>query len=230
MTTAIEHIKRSMRLLQVYSIGEEPSADEAQTGLTALNTLMETLPNARLNVFNPTTDVVNLIANQTSFTIGPSGTTVSDRPVQLQAGSFIAYQGISYPLEILNKSDFNAIQFKAQAGMPSGVYMDATFPDATVYIWPTPFTNMTLNLVSTKQMQAFPTLTTDTALPLGYNQMIPFLLAEVLGPEFDVPIPTAVMKEAQRIKRDLKRVNAQVPRLKMPSGMPVGGETWAWRY
>jgi hypothetical protein len=230
MTTALDLIKRSMRLLGVYSIGEEPSADEAATGLTALNALTDSLANSGLLVYAKSLDTIALTANQASYTVGPSGATVTGRPVQVLDASTVSYQSVDYQLSVWTLEDYNSISVKTIGGIPGGLFPQMDMPDITLYLWPVPSTSgMTLNLWTNKTFTTFPALTTTVSLPPGYEQMLPFLLAEVLAPEYQTPVPAAVAGEAARIRRNLKRTNTQVPRLDMPYGIPNGNGWTTWQ-
>jgi hypothetical protein len=230
MTTALDIIKRSMRLLGVYPIGEDPSADEAATGLLALNALADSLANSGLLIYAPTLDSIALSASTGSYTIGPSGATVTARPVQILPASFITYQGVDYPLEVLTLDDYNAIPVKATSGIPGGIYALMNMPNITAYLWPVPSATMTLNLWTTKALTTFPLLTTVVSLPLGYEQMLPYLLAEILAPEYQQPVPQAVALEAARCRRTIKTTNQKTRRLGMPYGVPTGNYWTDWRY
>jgi hypothetical protein len=108
MATALDIIKRAMRLDRVYGIGETPSADEAQACLDALNSMLDLWATQRLYVYVNVTDVISLAASTASFTIGPTGTTVSVRPVKVLDSSYITYQSVSYPLRSLRKRNTTA--------------------------------------------------------------------------------------------------------------------------
>ena len=82
MSTALDVIKRAMRLAGVYSIGEEPSADETASGLMALNGMIGTWANETLMIYAHTIDAVPLVANTALYTLGDTGAVVTTRPQQ----------------------------------------------------------------------------------------------------------------------------------------------------
>jgi hypothetical protein len=229
MTTALDIIKRSMRLLGVYSIGEDPTAAESADALTALNALVDTLPNSPLTIHSKTLDSITLVANQASYTVGPSGATVTPRPVEVLDISYITYQGVDYGLSKATQQDYNSIDVKTIGGIPGLIYPLMDMPNITVYLWPVPSEVMTLNLWSVKALTSFPALNTVVSLPLGYEQFLAFFLAETLAPEFEVQVPESVARECARIRRAIKRTNTEVPRLTMPYGIPNGNQYVDWR-
>lgn len=222
MTTALDIIKRSMRLIGVYALGEEPTAVEAADGLYALNTLVQSMGNESLLIFAPTMDEIAISASQQTVTLGPTGSTVTDRPIKFLDSSYVNIGDISYPLTIETTTDYNLIANKSQsAGIPSVVYAVMTVPDVTVYLWPLLGQDATLFLASQKRLANFPTLTTVVSLPDGYERMLAFCLAAEIAPEYNVEASATVMRVAANTKRILKRTNLQVPILGMPSGLPL---------
>jgi hypothetical protein len=226
VATALDYLKRSLRLLGVYAIGEEPSADEAQDGLTALNALMGTLSNTGL-IYAKTLDTIALTASQASVTVGPTGTTVTPRPVRVLDQSYIVLDGVSFPLKVLTLQEYNDVAVKDSEGIPVGIWPQMDMPDATITFWPVPSQAMTLQLWSDKVLTSFPALNTDVTLPQGYDEAIPFMLAEVIAPEYQVAVPADVGRIAARSRRVLKRTNLQVPKqmLDVP-GMWWGTGNW----
>jgi hypothetical protein len=216
MTTALDIIKRSMRLLGVYSIGEEPSASESQDCLTALNALMGTLSNSAM-VYAKTLDSIAITAGQSSVTVGPSGATVTARPVEVLSESYFLSSNVSYPLSVFTLQQYNDLGLKTTQGIPVGIWPQMDMPDVTLTFWPVPSQAMTLKLWSTKLLTSFPALTTAVSLPPGYDDAIAYLLAETIAPEFQVEPPPSVMRGAQRSRRMLKRTNLEVPKLSMPA-------------
>lgn len=220
-----------MRLIGVYAIGEPMSSDEAETGLQALNSLVDSLANTNLLIYVKSLDQVTLVANQASYSIGPSGTDlVTTRPVEVLQSSNITYQGVTYPLSKWTLQDYNTISIKTIAGTPGVLYPQMDFPNITAYLWPAPgVAGMTLNLWSNKALSSFPDLTTTVSLPPGWEKMLSFLLAEDLSPEFEVPVPAEVVRQAAQIRKNIKRTNKQIPLMSMPYGIPANN-TWVdWR-
>lgn len=222
MTTALDVIKRSLRLLGVYSAGEDLSADESQDGLSALNALMDSLSNDSLQVFARSVDAIALSAGTASVTVGPSGGTVTTRPVEVLDESYLRIGSTDYPLDLLTLDEWNAIGTKTLSGLPAALYVQPDMPDITVHIWPQPSEAATLYLWSRKQIRQFTSLTTELNLPPGYERMLAFMLAEELAPEYErEPSPT-VRQKAAAARRSIKRTNLEVPVLDMPPGVPDG--------
>lgn len=225
-TTALDIIKRALRLLGVYSTGEDPSAQESTDALGSLNAMLGSVSNGAM-VSAKTLDTIALSASVASISVGPSGAVVTDRPVRVRPESYIVLSGVSYPLDVYTLQLYNDIGVKADGGIPEGIYVQPDMPNITVTLWPVPSQAMTLNLWSDKQLASFPTLTTVVSLPPGYEAALPPMLAEEIAPEYELPVPDAVARLASRGRRVLKRTNLQIPSLSLDC--PGVGRVADWR-
>lgn len=225
MATALDVIKRSLRMLGVYAIAEDLSAEEAQDALAVLNALLAEVGNGAL-VYAKTLDAIPLAANQPSVTVGPSGSTITARPVRVLSESYITLSGVSYPLKVFTLQEYNSVAVKADSGIPAGIWVQPAMPNITVTPWPIPSQAMTLNLWSDKVVTSFPALTTTVSLPPGYENALPAMLAIEIAAEYEVEPPASVVLAAQRGRRVIKRTNLQVPRLTIDLPGMAGVADW----
>ena len=217
MTTALDLIGRAMRLNGTHASGEAISGDESADALAALNDMVEAMSNEGLLIFVPTLNAIALSSGTAAYTVGPSGGTVTERPVKVLESSYIVYGGISYPLELLTITDYNDIPSKADTGsIPTHLYVLESMPNISVTAYPTPGATMTLNLWSNKVLQSFTSLTDVVALPPGYSRMLAYNLAIEIAPEYEVDPRPAVIQIANTSRRSLKRTNTKPPLLKLP--------------
>ena len=229
MTTAIEIIKRSMRLLGVLSEGETPSAQEVSDSLFALNGIMGSIANSAQMIFARTNESLALVNGTASYTVGPTGGLVTTRPVEVLESSTIQYQGVSYPLVKWTLADYQQISVQATGGIPTGFYAQMDMPDITIKFWPVPSAAMTFDMWSNKQITEFASQTQDLNMPPGYDRALAFILAVELAPEFEVEPSPNLMRLCSQARRMLKRTNAEVPRLQMPYGIPNNNNYMDWR-
>jgi hypothetical protein len=212
-----------MRLLGVYSIGETPSADESAEALFALNAMVESWSNENLFIYAKTLNVINFSAGVVSHTVGPSGQTITERPVEVLEASHIQFEGVDYPLSIFTLTDYEKIPTKTTQGIPTILHVLPNMPNIRVQLWPVPSATMTLNLWSNKALQSFASLTDVVTLPPGYERALTYCLAQEIGPEFDAPVSPDITKKAMQARKVIKRTNTEVPRLSMPYGIPMDG-------
>ena len=221
MTTALDLIKGAMQHLSVISIGEEPSAEDAEVGLIALNNLLDSWSNDNLMIYAKTLDTIPLIANQQSVTVGPTGSFVTTRPVFVDAASYIVFQNVTYMLQKWTLTDYNSLVDKAVAtGIPTGFFPAMNFPDIQITFAPIPSQAMTFMLWSNKQITTVPLVSTVINLPPGYKLALESALAENIASKFQVPIPSSVSLLAARSRRALTRTNSQAALMQMPYGIP----------
>lgn len=230
MTTALDIIKRAMRSIGVLPEGETPSAQQASDGLSVLNQLMGSLGNACQMIYAQSLDQIPLTTNVASYTVGPTGSVVTPRPMQILSSSYITYQGVSYPLVVWTLADYNQITVKNIGGIPTGFWPLMEFPDLTLTVWPLPSdSGMVLNLWSWKQITEFSSLTQQLQMPPGYDRALSLLLGIDLAPEYLVEPSPSLIRNASQARKMLKRTNAQIPRLVMPYGIPDNNTYLDWR-
>jgi hypothetical protein len=222
--TALDIIKRAHRLIGVYSLGESPSSDEVADGLAALNSMVEGWSNEKLMVYVATQDTITLIPNQASYTVGPSGSTISVRPQDIDVSTNLVWNGVTYPLAVASLQEYNSIKLKTLATtLPSVIWMNPTYPNATVTLYPVPTLAMTLNLWSWKPLGTFASATDTVSFPPGYDDALAFNLACDLAPEHNVQIPQQVAKRAITSKKLIKRTNFEPITLQFDGNIPQGG-------
>lgn len=210
MASAIELITRAMRLCGVKALGEDPSAEESQAGLEALNGLISSLSNEALMIFYESEDVIPIVPSVSVYTLGPTGTVVATRPVSLLLSSYVVYQNVSYATPLITVDQYNSIVYKQQAApFPWSLWYESTFPDGRLEVFPVPNDNSILHLWSKKPLVEFASLATQITLPPGYDDMLAFNLAVNFAPEFDASVPAQVIQRAASTKRMIKRTNTK---------------------
>jgi hypothetical protein len=221
--TALDMIKRAYRLIGVYSIGETPTADESVDGLSALNALVDSWANEGLMIYAPSLDSIALTANLAAYTLGTTGTVITDRPVDILDASYIEYQGVSFPVTVATLDQYTGVPFKGtQDGLPFLIWYQPDYPNGTLTVYPAPLSSCTLKLWSKKMITQFAALTTVLTLPLGYEDAMVYNLAARLAPENEMPVPNEVARSARNLKRTLKRTNTTVPIMDLPSAVLPG--------
>lgn len=214
MPTALDLIKRSMRLMRVLSPDQNPTTQEANDGLNVLNSMLDSWSIERLMVYQIQQDSYSWTANQSSRTIGVGGNFNTTRPSKVaEEGNFVrdGSTSIDYPLLILGDRDsYDRILLKTStSSYPQWLFADTGYPLMTLYVWPVPTQTLELHLNTWKPLQNFSTLTTDLALPPGYQRAIEYNLAIEYAPEFGsaAQISDDVRNIARMSKSTIKSVN-----------------------
>jgi hypothetical protein len=219
--TAGDQINRALRLLGILAEGETPSAATSQDALMALNQMIESWNTERLAVFS-TQDQVFLwpagVGNQTR-TLGPTGNFVGLRPILIDDATYFRDPGtnVSFGVKLINQQQYNGIAVKTVTSTyPQVMFVNNTFPDMTMTIYPVPTRQLEWHFVSVEELSNPATLATELYFPPGYLRAFAYNLAMEIAPEFGVEPSPQVQRIAMTAKRNLKRINNPDDVMSMP--------------
>jgi hypothetical protein len=219
--SAGDQINRALRLLGVLAEGETPSAATSQDALMALNQMIESWNTERLAVFS-TQDQVFLwpagVGNQTR-TLGPTGNFVGLRPILIDDATYFRDPGtnVSFGVKLINQQQYNGIAVKTVTSTyPQVMFVNNTFPDVTMTIYPVPTRQLEWHFVSVEELSNPATLATELYFPPGYLRAFAYNLAMEIAPEFGVEPSPQVQRIAMTAKRNLKRINNPDDVMSMP--------------
>jgi hypothetical protein len=218
-TTAGDQINRALRLLGVLAEGETPSAAVSQDALTAMQQMIESWNTERLSVFSTQEQVFTWPAGERTRTLGPSGNFVGNRPVMLDDATYFrdATTNVSYGVKLINQQQYNGIAVKTVTSTyPQVLWLNATFPDVEMYVYPVPIRPLEWHFVSVDELTGPVTLATTLAFPPGYLRAFAYNLAMEIAPEFGVEPSPQVQRIAMTSKRTLKRINNPDDLMSMP--------------
>ena len=210
MATALDMIKRSMRLIGALSSGETPTAEEEQDGIAALNTMLESWGITEGTIFHVSDANYTWTANQGSRTLGPTGDLVATRPARiLQA--FQRQTDYDYNVKIVEYDAWYGLGDKTtQSTIITDMWVEYGHPNITLHVYPVPTVNADLYLVSWQALQSFTNGSDAVSLPPGYQRAVEFNLALELAPEYDrQPSPFVVQRAAGALAA-LKRQNLRM--------------------
>jgi hypothetical protein len=229
--TALDLIKRSMRLLGALNTGENPTAAEQQDALSALNSLLSAWQTERLTMFTSSRQVFPLAPGRQVYQISfVSGDWIAPRPEYIdQAGLLIAGTDvIERPLRILRTDkEWAHIRVKGVAStIPTTLYYQPDYPSGTVALWPVPTANADVALYSPTALTQITSLTADLGLPPGYERCLAYNLALELAAEFSLTPSQVVVAIAQGSKDSLKRANLKLNKLRADRALRTEGGAW----
>lgn len=215
MTTATKIIRGALDALGLRGAGQNVSGVDAEHCLRRLNTLLDAMNLGPTFSYTDVETVVSLPANTSSLTIGLAQQINIARPSRIESSSFIRVGTIDYPLEIVDRDAYNDIVLKTLSGpWPLVCFWDGGNPLGRIYFWPQGACSV--HLVTSAAVGNFADLTTDYALPNGYERMFIYSLAEEVAPDFEVQPSASVVKIAQSSRRMVQRNNLTVPQLNIP--------------
>jgi len=219
MATAGDQINRALRLLGALAEGETPSAATSQDALTALNQMIDSWNTERLSVFSMQEQTFTWPASQRNRTLGPTGDFVGNRPVYFDDSTYFRdpSTNVSYGIKFINQQQYNGIAVKTVTSTyPQVVFVNMTYPDVEMSIYPVPFRDLEWHFVSVEDLTQPALLATPLVFPPGYLRAFTYNLACEMAPEFGVEPSPQVQRIAMTSKRNLKRVNNPDDVMSMP--------------
>jgi len=219
MATAFDQIKASLRLIGQLAEGEEPSPQAAQDALNAMNQMIDSWNTERLAVFCTEDQVFNWPPGEITRTLGPSGNFVGNRPVLIDDATYFrdASTNVSYGIKLINQQQYNGIAVKTVTSTyPQVMFVNNTFPDITMTIYPQPTRVLEWHFVSVQELTKPATLNTVLSFPPGYLRAFKYNLAMEIANEFGVEPMPQVQRIAMTSKRNLKRINNPDDVMSMP--------------
>jgi hypothetical protein len=197
-----------MRLAGVIGKGETPDSDESADGLTALNAMLDSWRLERLMVYQIVQGSYTWASSTTSRTIGSGGNFNASRPVRIESAFFRDSSSNDYELAVLRtREEYDSITIKSTTGtQPQWLFYDPAYPLGVLYAYPISTAQWTLLLNTWQSLQSFSALTTDLALPPGYERAIAYGLAMEIAPEYgsgqkmDPQVPLIAIQSKAAIK------------------------------
>ncbi len=238
MTTAADIINEAASLIGVKSEGDPLSPEGSQSALTRLNSMVASMSNESLIIYQQSDEVFTFPANETYQTIGIGEDFNTTWPIQVLQQTFSRNSsvapGVDFALEVINQAQYNSISVKGNTvtgPYPQLLYFDRDYPVGKIYIWPVLTSAVELHLATNKQLSSFAGLTTSVILPPGYEEMLTFNLALRMAPSYSVSPSPEVKQFAMESKRNLKRVNATNDVMDLPASLPgMSNGTSYWSF
>lgn len=195
--TALELITAAMVEIGEAAQGETISSEDATSGLSRLNEMLNSWSNDRLNIYK--IDSFSGTISSSSHTFGPSGALATARtPIRIQTG-FIQYGVSSQPLEIIDDSGYAAIVEKGtSATIPLKMYVNEDSPNFTLYFWPIPGAPISIVLFYWTPIIGGSLLLSDTIVIFpGYLRALIIGLAIELAPGYGRELNKATVQNFQ---------------------------------
>lgn len=210
MTTAIDLIKGSVRLLRILDADIIPTSRETVYPLEALQYLLDSWSNDSQTIYNIKQDTLTLTTGQQLYTIGVGGDFNTARPIKILSAK-IRNSGVDYDLPIMAYNDWAEVVNKSDTGLPQYMYCDYSAPLANIYLFPKPTASNTILLFSEKPLNSPTTLTDEIILPPGFLRALKFNLAVEIAAEYGAQPSQDVARIAQEslelLRKTTRRIN-----------------------
>ncbi|MFA5265177.1 MAG: hypothetical protein WC378_15245 [Opitutaceae bacterium] len=162
-----------------------------------------------------TGDAQYSVAAAASYTIGPSGATITaQRPKKIYFANWVDAVGKRTPIRVVEAQEFGTISNLTDTGTtPTTLYYKPTSPNGIIYVYPVPTVAGILELFALSQLSAFANVATVYALPPGYKRALTLSLAEDICPSFGVTPSALLASQARKIRDKIKSQNITIPTL-----------------
>ncbi len=214
MTTALAIINRAYDLIGYKDPDEPLTGSDSQSGLDALNSMIDAWQGMPLYVY-----AVEYLVQTVSgdpITIGTGGALNTERPVSITNGGFVRAGGIDYGFTMIDREAWASISLKSlNTPWPSFCYYEPALPLGNLYFYPQ-MVDMELHLPLPKRVSQFDDLQTDYTLEKGYRIALEYSLAEELAPGKTTVEPIIVRKAAQ-YRKAIQR--SEIPLLNGEAGL-----------
>ena len=220
--TVTSLIYSAMRKIGVMAKSETPTADEMNDALQALNLMLESWSARSLMVRGTIRESFPLTAGVASYTIGPTGTFITSKPVAIDQAFVRDTSNLDTGMDVVTLQEYNDYQDKAIAtGRPIALSYDPGAAQQAnqlgtimVYYIPDASTAYTLFIESQKPLTDFATITDAVTFEPQYAEAIVYNLALRLHPEYfddGRPISPLLLASARAAMCVLEKSNAVQP-------------------
>lgn len=233
MTTVRDLIRQSLGLIHVVGAGENMTAEDANDTLRLLNQMLSSWSSDGAIIYNRSVDTLALSAGVQSYTMGPTGTIATTRPVGITQAT-ITLGGVVTQMNIWSSNTISTLDFPTlQGGTPYDLYVNNSVPNLEFKLFPIPSGGQTLTIYSLKPLA---TLTLDTVLelPPGYEMALMLNLAVFTAPFYEKEVMRTTVKKAYETLSTIKANNLQysTPTMGVDAALDVrwsnNGNTWGY--
>lgn len=222
MTTAGDQINSALRLIGLLAEDETPSAALSADALSAMQQMLDSWSTERLSIYATQDQVFTWPSSTATRTLGPSGNFVGVRPIELSSETYFrdTATGVSYGIKIINQQQYNDIAVKTVTSTyPQVLFVNMDMPDITMTVYPIPTTALEFHFVSVDELAQPATAATPLSFPPGYLRAFKYNLAVEIANEYGIEPPATVQRIAMSSKRNLKRINAPLDIMSLPSAL-----------
>ena len=173
MATVRKLIKGAMRLINIVQANEEPTADDMDIAVQALDGMVDSWSNDSLMIYTKNPFNFDTVGGKQSYTLGPGGEWNTERPMNIDQ-AYVHYQGagsqpVDMPIQLANDAQWASIAVKSvMTTFPTVMYDNGNYPLRTISIWPIPSGVQTLTLWLWQPLLDLTNLDQEVMFPKGY--------------------------------------------------------------
>jgi len=199
--TRDEVIRSALELVGVAIDGEALNSDDTGVAVKALNMMLKAWQAYNMQLWKREEITIDLVAAQTSYTIGRTGTPseTADRPLKVLKCQRVDSSGNIGYLTWIGRADL--FRLPSSSGTPTQYNYEPTLDNGTLMVWPAPtaadVTSYDLKVLVQSPIEDMDSGTDDFDLPQEWLEAITYNLAYRLAPRYSLN-PT----DRQLLKKD----------------------------
>jgi hypothetical protein len=227
----VDLFEGAARLSGVLARGQAMNATLGNSILQIFNGMVDLMSIDGLVLWRTSNEQFSLVGNKSIYTIGPTGDWVTNRPTEIK-GAYTVISGVSYPVDVIDQDTYNLIGLKGQTQdiVEKLLYVN-TDVVGVVTVWPVPLNPYPIFLSTSKIVDGTYAITDSISWPPGYEMMLRYNLAVMIGIEMGLePLPH-VDSIAKSSRAAVKRSNKSPATAKFdPILSGSGVTTWQRGY
>lgn len=184
--TCIEIIQDALIMVGAIEDEATPSAEQYAHARRALNRMVKAWSPRGLKAWMWREVTIDLVASQASYTLGPGGDEVINRPIEV-ANPRRVVDSVETEIRMVSRSEYMNQPDKTSEGKPVFVFYDELLTTGTLYVWPAPDSSSDdIKLSYKSYIEDFDSLSDDPQFPSDWLDAIVYGLATRLIPKYEV--------------------------------------------
>jgi len=200
--TVRDVVTRALRKAGICGIGDNPSADDAQTAMEELDMMLKSWQNEGYNLWTKTS-MSHTLTTSAAQTLDPV------RPLRILSCRYKASASASeLPMVRLMRGEYDALPNKTTTGTPTQFYYDRQREAARLYVWPllSSATGQTLEITYDRELEDIASLNDTLDMPSEWYQATVYGLAALMMET--VPVRSQDQRITQRAMMLLNKAGA----------------------
>ncbi len=196
--------------------GEILSGEREAYGVRQLNKMMKAWVAKGQHVFTTQEGLLPLVASTSSYTIGPTGTYVINRPNRILSARWRDSSSNDTPIWKVSREEYFSLPNKSNEGKPTQFYYDRQLTNGVMFVWPTPDSSLDkIAFTYEDTIQDFDSNANDTPFPSEWSDALTWNLAMRLCGRENVDLGTFQMVKlmADELLKDVLDYNDEYTEL-----------------
>ena len=187
-------IAGALRVLGVVAQGESPTATQVTEAAEALNMLAKAWEADGMPLWAMKEYSIPMTTGAASYRIGLTQTVDIPKPLRIVNAYFHnGASNVDVPMISLTRQKYNMLGNKASTGQPIQYYYDPQRVYGDLFLYPVPDATASaatnwVRIIYQRPFEDFDASTDEPDFPQEWFQALKFGLAEVLAPEYGVPL------------------------------------------